>query len=73
VRPAASVLPQTFHRVAGKKLLNFLRESHGKRCRKEGLCSRTDVFSRRHSFTSNRISPVERARVINPLVHPLPR
>ena len=30
VRPAASVLPQTFRRVAGKKLLKFLRESHGK-------------------------------------------
>ena len=26
VRPAASVLPQTFRRVAGKELLKFLRE-----------------------------------------------
>jgi hypothetical protein len=29
VRPAASVLPQTFRRVAGKELLKFSRKSHG--------------------------------------------
>jgi hypothetical protein len=30
VRPAASVFPQAFRRVAGKKLLEFSRQSHGK-------------------------------------------
>jgi hypothetical protein len=28
------MLPQTFRRVAGKKLLKFLRESHGKTMQK---------------------------------------
>ena len=32
VRPAASVLPQTFRRVAAKKFFKFLRKSHGKGC-----------------------------------------
>ena len=45
VRPSASVLPQTFCRVAGKELLKFLSESHGKRCRKEALYSRNDVLA----------------------------
>ena len=36
VRPAASVLPQTFRRVAGKELLKFSRESHGKTMQKRG-------------------------------------
>ena len=36
VRPAANMLPQTFRRVAGKKLLKFLRESHGKTMQKRG-------------------------------------
>jgi len=30
VRAAASMFPKTFRRVAGKKLLKFLRESHSK-------------------------------------------
>ena len=72
VRPAASVFPQTFHRVAGEKLLKFSRGSHGKRCRKERLCSRSDVFDGRHSFISIRIRPVEPSLVMNPLVQPLP-
>ena len=36
VRPAASVLPQTFRCVAGKEFLKFLRESHGKTMQKKG-------------------------------------
>ena len=36
VRPTANVLPQTFRRVAGKELLKFLRESHGKTMQKRG-------------------------------------
>ena len=36
VRPAASVLPQTFRRVAGKELLKFSRKSHGKTMQKRG-------------------------------------
>jgi hypothetical protein len=52
VHPAASVFPQALRRVAGEKLLKFSRGSHGKRCRKETLCSRSDVFDRRHSFIS---------------------
>ena len=72
MRPAASVLPQTFRRVAGKELLKFSRESHSKRCRKEALCSRNDVCGRRHSFMSTRIRPVEPWRVMNPLAQPLP-
>jgi hypothetical protein len=71
VRPAASVLPQTFRRVAGKEFLKFLRKSHSKRCRKEALSSR-NAFCQRHSLISTRIRPVEPSRVMNPLAQPLP-
>jgi hypothetical protein len=44
VRPAASMLPQTLRRVAGKQFLKFLRKPHSKRCRKEALSSSNDGF-----------------------------
>ena len=36
VRPAASVLPQTFRRVAGKELLKLLRKPHDETMQKRG-------------------------------------
>jgi hypothetical protein len=36
VRPAGSMLPQTFRGVAGKEFLNFLRKPHGKMMQERG-------------------------------------
>jgi hypothetical protein len=36
VRPAASMLPQTFRRVAGKEFLKFLRRTHDETMQKRG-------------------------------------
>ncbi|MGC2626940.1 MAG: hypothetical protein WA269_08895 [Candidatus Udaeobacter sp.] len=44
MRPTASVLPQTFRRVAGKKLLEFLRKSHGKMMQESALYTRNGGF-----------------------------
>ena len=52
VRPAASVLPQTFRRVAGKELLKFSRESHGKTMQKRGASTQgSDVVAARKPVT----------------------
>jgi hypothetical protein len=44
VRPTASVLPETFRRVAGKELLKFLRNSHRETMQRSGrVTSRTNI------------------------------
>jgi hypothetical protein len=50
VRPAASMLPQTFRRVAGKKLLKFLRESHSKMMQESALYTRNGGFQAAEGF-----------------------
>ncbi len=47
VRPAASVLPQTFRRVAGKELLKFSRKSHGKTMQRRGADTQGATCSER--------------------------
>ena len=44
MRPAASVLPQTFDRIAGKQLLKSLRESHSKMMQENALYTRNGGF-----------------------------
>ncbi len=46
VRPSASVLPQTFRRVAAKDLLKFSRKSHDKGCNEARDTQGTAVAAR---------------------------
>ena len=50
MRPATSVFPQTFSRVTGKDLLEFMQESHRERCNELGSTQGTAPESFRGSL-----------------------
>src|SRR5262249_23080149 len=72
MRPSASVLPETFDRIAGEELLKFLRKPHDETMQKRCALLKEGRLGRPHCLMSTRIKPVEPSRVMDPLVQPLP-